>query len=459
MLNRRTFLTSLADCSVAVLASHVGRNRWLAAAEKARDRITITDIEPYEIYLPYHDFNATALFRYHGYRIQANTVLLVKTNLGLVGAGQSWGVYKITDQQRRKYTGTSPFDWLAARSDLPLNMAMYDLMGKYLGIPAWKLIGEKVRDRIPVAAWTASFAPEHMAKEVKHAASLGYRWLKYHVDETQNVVDQTRAMQAVAPEGVKIHYDFNVNSDRRSIEPVLDTLKPFPIVGRVEDPISTTNPDDWGYFCDKYDFPVVAHHAPVDFIVRGSADGYMAGHAPIGHAIRIAGVAEHAKKPLMLQQAGTYINQAFQAHEAAVFPAATMDQVNLAELWNEHTIHERMPIKDGSIAVPEGPGLGVTVDVEKLKHLAGRPRPEYKPFLVRIVYQDGPTIIARHDANLDGHTDDMRFLERLLGSDGKLPGPVPGYMNQVRTEWWDDVDDPAWQKAWKATEKKKYVVA
>jgi L-alanine-DL-glutamate epimerase-like enolase superfamily enzyme len=288
---------------------------------------------------------------------------------------------------------------------------------------------------------------------------LGYTWLKYHIDELQNVVDQTRAMQAVAPPGFKVHYDFNVNSDRESIEPVLDALREFSIVGRVEDPISTDRPEDWRYFCDKYDFPIVAHHAPVDFILNGAADGYMAGHAPVGQAMKIAGVAEQVNKPLMLQQAGTYINQAFLAHEAAVFPTATMDQVNLAELWRDHITNEQMPIERGSIAVPEGPGLGVTVDTEKLKQLAAGPRPDYKPFLVKISYRNGPTIIARHNPAIAGHTDDMRLLERLLGHSKHLPGPTPGYMNDVRTEWWDDFDDPAWHKAWKATEENKFIVA
>ncbi len=459
MYHRRAFLKGLAGAGTALLASQVSRNRWLTAAERVCDRIRITDIERYEIYLPYHDFNATNLFRYHGGQIQANTVLLVKTDVGLVGAGQSWGVYHVTDEQRRKYIGTSPFDWLSARSDLPLNMAMYDLMGKFLEIPVWKLIGEQVRDRIPVSAWTASFAPDMMAGEVRQAASLGYKWMKYHIDETQNVVDQTRAMQVVAPPEFRIHYDFNMNSDRESIEPVLDALSEFPIVGRIEDPISTATPEDWRYLCDKYEFPIVAHHAPLNFILNGLADGYMAGHASIGHAIRVSAVAEQVNKPLMLQQAGTYINQAFQAHEAAVFPTATMDQVNLAELWKEHVTNEEMPIENGSIAVPAGPGLGVTVDVEKLKHLSHSPRPQYQRFLVRVEYKRGPTIIARHNPDIAGHTDDMRLLRRLLGSNQGLPGPDPGYMNDIRTEWWDDTDDPAWQKAWEATENCKYILA
>ena len=458
MYHRRRFLKGVAGTGAALLCTQLGRNPWLIAAERVRDRIRITDIESHTFYLPYHDFNATDLLRYHGHRLQANTVLLVKTNVGLVGAGQSWGIYNVTDEQRKKYVGTSPFDWLAARADLPFNMAMYDLMGKFLDIPAWKLIGEKVRDRIPVSAWTASFSPEKMAKEVQHAASLGYKWLKYHIDETQNVIDQTRAMQAVAPADFRIHFDFNVNSHRAAIEPVLDALCEFPIVGRVEDPISTAKPEDWQYFCDKYEFPIVAHHAPLNFIVNGAADGFMAGHAPVGQAIKVAGIAEHVNKPIMLQQAGTYINQAFLAHEACVFPTAIMDQVNLAELWSDHVTMETMPIQDSSIAVPDGPGLGVNVDMEKLKEVVRRPRPKQKPFLVRLVYERGPTIVARHNPAMEGHTDDMRLLARLLGQDSNLPGPTPGYMNPVRTDWWDDTDDPAWQKAWKATAQKKYVL-
>ena len=62
----------------------------------------------------------------------------------------------------------------------------------------------------------------------------------------------------------------------------------------------------------------------------------------------------------------------------------------------------------------------------------------------------------RHNPNIGIHVDDLRFLKRLLGN--RIPGPTPGYINDVRTEWWDDVDDPAFQKAWKATENRKYIL-
>ena len=74
MTTRRTFLTRMAGAlATATIAPH----RWLSAADRARDRVKITDIDRYEVYLPHYDFNGRDLFRYHCYGIQANTILLV----------------------------------------------------------------------------------------------------------------------------------------------------------------------------------------------------------------------------------------------------------------------------------------------------------------------------------------------------------------------------------------------
>ena len=98
---------------------------------------------------------------------------------------------------------------------------MYDLMGKHLNIPAWKLIGPKVRSWIPVAAWTVAQAPDAMAEEVRQAAARGYHWIKYHVDEMQDVIAQTEAMQEAAPPYFKVHYDFNANSNYYTMRTIL----------------------------------------------------------------------------------------------------------------------------------------------------------------------------------------------------------------------------------------------
>ena len=453
--SRRKFIKQ--SCALAAVAA-VPRsgNGWFERARRQRDKIRITNVERFVFYLPYHDFHAKALFRYHGPNIQARTVFKVSTNVGLVGWGESWSVSPFSDEDRRRYVGSSPFDWLAARKDLPMNMAAYDLMGKYLEIPAWKMIGPQVRTRIPVAAWTVSQEPEALQREVKHAASLGYRWIKYHIDEIQNVLDQTRAMQEVAPKGFRVHFDFNVNSTLSHVEPILREMEKFPVVGRIEDPIRISETEGWRHLTETCKSEILVHHGPAEFMNRGLCDGSMAGHAPIGSAIRVAALADSAGLPFMLQQCGGFINQAFLAHEASVFPQATLDHCNLALHWNDHVCRQPMPVVDGMVDVPRGPGLGIEVVEEKVRHAAELPPPAYEPFLVKIMYTNGPTIVARHLPHREGHTDDLRIMKRLLGD--TFPGPQPGYNNPVRSEMWDDLDDPLFQKIWKQTENQRYVV-
>ena len=456
-VSRRGFLATSAITGLSLLSPALRRQLDAADARKLR----ITGIDWNQVLVPYQDFNARALFRYHGVDLQLRTIFQVRTNTDLVGLGESWGAASLTDQEVAMFVGTSPFDWLGARKHLSLIMALYDLMGKALGLPSWKLIGPQVRRRIPVAAWTVSRQPLEMAEEVRQAASRGYRWLKYHIDEIQNVIDQTRAMQKVAPEGFRVHYDFNVNRDIETIAPILKEMARFPVVGRIEDPIRTSDRDGYRKLIAESDLEILVHHGPVNYLVDRACDGYMAGHAPIGNAIEVAGVSVQSELPFMLQQAGGQINQAFLAHEVAVFSGATIDHVNLAHLWSDEVTTTRARVTDGSVAVPRGPGLGLALDREKLEKYSRAPRPRYQPFLVRIRYQGGPTIVVRHEPQLAGATDNMRFLARLLKGkvpDGKIPGPKPGYNNAVRSEFLDRDNCDEFDRFWRATKKQALVL-
>jgi L-alanine-DL-glutamate epimerase-like enolase superfamily enzyme len=410
----------------------------------------ITDIETHEVAIPFQDFNAETLFRYHGVGIQLRTIYIAKTNTGLEGIGESWGRSYLKPSDLARYIGTDPFDWLGETEHLPIDMALYDLMGKHLEKPAWKLIGPKLRDWVPVGAWTVSQAPDAMAGEVRRAVERGYRWLKYHVDEIQNVIDQTAAMQKVAPPGFKIHYDFNANSNYTNVSPVLRELERFPVAGRIEDPIGVSDRDGWRLLREKLDLPIVVHHGPVEFLVDHCCDGLMAGHAAVGAAAKIAAIAEAVNLPIMLQQCGGTINQAFLAHEAAVFKMATMEHVNLAHLWKDDVTVETMPVVGGSVQVPQGPGLGITLDRDKLERYEKAPRPQYQRFLVRTRYGGGLTVYCRHDADQPGCSDSLRFVERLHRPGA--PGPTPGYGNQVVSDFWDETTSPEFERIWKLAE-------
>ena len=456
-LNRREFLTTTAATATTAATGLGLLSPWLCNRVEAADadKLRITGIEWDEILVPYHSFNSQALFRYHGRGLQLRTIFRVRTNSDLVGLGESWGAASMTDKEMARYVGTSPFQWLGDRRNLFLNMALYDLMGKSLGLPAWRLIGPKVRDRIPVAAWTVSRSGDELAEEIRQAASRGYRWLKYHIDQVHNVIDQTRAMQKVAPRGFRVQLDFNANAAYKDISPILRELGKFPVIGRIEDPIATADRDGYRKLIAESEIELLIHHGPVNYLVDRACDGYMAGHAPIGHAIKVAGVSEESGLPFMLQQAGGQINQAFLAHEVAVFPSATIDHVNLAHLWTDDVTTTRTRVTNGTIPVPRGPGLGLKLDPEKLEKYKKAPRPSYQPFLVKITYPD-VIIIVRHDAHRPGCTDNLRFLGRLmkgqLGND-PIPGPRPGYANRVTCEFLDRKNCGDFEQFWKATKR------
>ena len=115
-------------------------------------RLRITSIEPHTICIPYHPVNHDYLFKYHGIKLQLRTIYIVKTNQpGLEGYGDAWGP-AMDESNLEKYIGTNPFEWLADTKLIGINMAIYDLVGKCLDLPVWKLIGAKVRNKVPVSA-------------------------------------------------------------------------------------------------------------------------------------------------------------------------------------------------------------------------------------------------------------------------------------------------------------------
>src|SRR5262249_30447208 len=156
----------------------------------------------------------------------------------------------------------------------------------------WKLLGPKVRSWVPVAAWTVSQGRDAMAEEVRRAADRGYRWLKYHVDEVQNVLEQTEAMQLVAPPGFRVHYDFNANGTYAAVLLGVRELEGFSVAGRLEDPIQVADRDGWRRLREKIGLPILVHHGPVEFMLEHRCDGLMAGHSSIGAAAKLAAVAE-----------------------------------------------------------------------------------------------------------------------------------------------------------------------
>ena len=209
-----------------------------------------------------------------------------------------------------------------------------------------------------------------------------------------------------------------------------------------------TPDDEDGYrlLREKCRLPMITHHGPAEFMVRRICDGFMGGHAAVGVAAKLAAVAEATRTPLMLQNCGGIINQAFQAHQAAAFKMATIDHVNVCHLWKEDVTVEEMPVVGGCVQVPEGPGLGVTLDRNKLEKCAAQKPYDRGRYLVRVRYADGVIVCTRVDPDLPGHSAPMRNLEKVHGSNA--PWNVSTYTAPVVADFWDDREDSEEFERW-----------
>jgi hypothetical protein len=256
---------------------------------------------------------------------------------------------------------------------------------------------------------------------------------------------------------LKLHYDFNGEESAAVVLPTLRELEKLPAAGRVEDPIRGDRPGDleeWRKLRAKTRLQILAsiQHGP-EYLVEKAADGCVLSRAAIPEAMRVGSLAEAANTPFMLQQVGGNITLAFLAHEASVLRMATIDHVNCCHIWKDDVTFERLPVVGGRVRVPEGPGLGITLDRDRLKQYAAAPRPRRDRFLARMRCANGLTAYFRFPE------DPWQAALAGLGRDDPdrhLPIPGPMYAKPVVTDFWDETGSPEFERIWPLTASGAY---
>ncbi len=355
--------------------------------------------------------------------IDTQTVFRITCDNGVIGYGDTRGHSALNDQQKETLLNKSPFDFVAADLNVGLIGALYDAMGKHLDVPAHKIMGQKVRDRVPVAAWTRPASPEDFALEIQRAAAEGYKYFKMHTCAHHCVIEQTRAAEEVAPDGFKVHYDFNHNRTETDTLRIIDEVERSSVVGILEDPIRWQNIDGWRRLRERTSLPLLMHVPQLGGgaeILNGCADLYMVGEVGIGTSFRRGFAAATAELSTVIQLTGGTLSKALAMHLGAVLPNVS-HSVNLDDQYAEDATGGRLEIDEGSTPVPEGPGLGIDIDEEKLAELAARPKSELPTHVGVLELPGGSTY----------YTPSIPSAERLSGfPEGNVRG--------IRSRVWND---------------------
>ncbi|MCY3738645.1 MAG: mandelate racemase/muconate lactonizing enzyme family protein [Gemmatimonadaceae bacterium] len=347
----------------------------------------ITEIEVIPLRVPYED---RLRRRYHHFQMgEEHTVYKFHTDSGLVGLGENPGP-PLAASVVEAYAGTDPFDHVMGTGPFNLDMACYDLMGKHLGVPMWKVMGQQVRQWVSMGWWMPCMSPEDSAEEVRVAAERGYRGLKCKARAFYDVVEQSRAMQEAAPPDFRVEFDFNgslVNVERAL--PILRQLEEIPVVKGVEEPIFAYDVEGWRRLHQEVRIPFYLHGVGTIFdgpsrqpsgpwlgLRAGDFDGALCSHENVRNAMAASWAFAAANTPILLQYVGTGITAAFACHLGAVMHTATLPGVT-AHHTRDDLIAEPHVMQRGFMKVPEGPGLGVELDEDAVARFGETPAPDW----------------------------------------------------------------------------------
>ena len=371
--------------------------------------------------------------------IDCRMVFKVTTDAGIVGYGDyDWPGPPPPRSMVEPLIGRSPFDFMLADVNLGLGVALYDAMGKYLDVPAYKLLGQKVRDAGAVAAWTRPCPAGVFAGEVQRAVDEGYRVFKMHTSPEYDPLRQAEAAADVAPDGFRLHYDFNgAGRSLGVLKPLVAEMeRNHPIVGFIEDPLPRTDVEGWRRLRDQTTIPIVHGGGPAlgghYEMASGMADIFMLG-GPIGDTVQRGIAAARANMQVIMQLTGGTLMKAMTLHLMAVLPTASAHSINLDDQYAEDITTERIPVDEGFSPVPEGPGLGFEVDEAMLRKVASNaPIEETRPRVIGVLRLPNGTVV---------HTPRRAVPQRITGME---EGAVRG----IDFGWWEDDDSPEFDEAY-----------
>ena len=278
-------------------------------------------------------------------------------------------------------------------------MALWDILGKHLNVPVYRLLGGKINDkvRIYVNGWFAGAKePEEFAAKAKEAVSRGVTAMKWdpfgksYLDISNAALDKALRCVAAVREAVGSSVDLLIEGHGRfniptgiKIAKELEQFKPM----FFEEPTPPDSLEALKAVRDKspvaisagerlytrWDYRRFFDIMPADYIQPdiSHAGGIM-------ELKKIAAEAECRYIPFAPHNPSGPVANAATLQIAANTPNFCILEIMYSDVeWRRDITNEHLEYKDGYITIPDKPGLGIEINEEEcLKH-------PYKPHTLR----------------------------------------------------------------------------
>lgn len=271
-----------------------------------------------------------------------------------------------------------------------IDQALWDIAGKHFGAPVYQLLGGAVRERIRVYSWIGGDDPEDVAEQAAERAASGFTAVKMNgsgplrlIDTPASiarVVERVAAVRQALGDGKDIAVDFHGRSSLAHSKRILAELEPLhPLF--VEEPVTpehssrlrelaaaTCIPIATGErLYSRWDVepvlrqgiaviqPDLSHAGGISEVRRIAAlaethDVAIAPHCPLGPIALAASLQVGAASPNLLiqeQSLGIHYNKGADLLDYLVDPSV-------------------FQYRDGFVALPTAPGLGIEVDEDAI---------------------------------------------------------------------------------------------
>lgn len=253
-------------------------------------------------------------------------------------------------------------------------MALYDLVGKIMQVPAYQLLGGAYRDRVLASYCSGQMTPSDAAALATRAADEGYGYIKMKATDTDPVIERLAAIRAAVGTAIKVVIDPMQRLWRPSVlDQMCRGLEPYAEnVSCFEDPFTKVNLDWYRMMRAKVHFPLALHLADgrdVIEAVKAEAVDYLNLGAGMVNFYKVGAIAEMAGIPIWHGSGvGFGISEASILHASVATKACTLSSDVVGEkIRTDDLIVSPIQFTDGYALVPQGPGLGVELDMDAVE--------------------------------------------------------------------------------------------
>lgn len=275
-----------------------------------------------------------------------------------------------------------------------IDQALWDIKGKYYNAPVHDLIGGACRDSIRVYSWIGGDRPSDVGKAAKEVVDAGFTAVKMNGTEelqyidsykkVDEVLERVAAIRDAVGDDIGIGVDFHGRVHKPMAKVLAKELEPYrPMF--IEEPVLPENNEALKEIAmhtsipiatgermySRWDFKHLLSDGYVDIIqpdlshaggiteckkIASMAEAYdvaLAPHCPLGPIALAA----------CLQVDATAHNAIIQEQSLGIHYNQGSDLLDYLE--DPSVFH----YKDGYVNIPKGPGLGITINEEKVREM------------------------------------------------------------------------------------------